>query len=74
LTAGLYKGQLPDEIARLEEAFELAVATEPLRKKLKDGSLTPAETESLNKADKAAAGIIHVDDFSVEELFPQKTA
>ncbi len=72
LTSGLYCGTGDDMVAQLEKAFALSVETEPLREKMKKGTLTVSEADILRHADKIASGVIGVDDFSAEELFPRK--
>jgi acyl-CoA dehydrogenase len=70
LTSGLYYGKENDAVAQLEKAFDLCAEAEPLRGKMKKGTLTTSEAAIVKSADQAAAGVIAVDDFSTEELFP----
>jgi acyl-CoA dehydrogenase len=76
LTAGLYSGKT-GAVADLEKALDSVTATDPSREKLKNaktdietalknGILTPLEAEALEKADRAVANIIAVDDFYIE--------
>jgi acyl-CoA dehydrogenase len=80
LTAGIFHGIGTDAIARLERAFDLRVATEALRDRLRRANvrdieraraqniINDAETAALRAAAEAVAAAIAVDDFSAEEL------
>ncbi|MEJ8571073.1 acyl-CoA dehydrogenase [Microbaculum marinum] len=79
LTAGLYLGGEGDSIHALERAFALVVETEPIRRKLRDARIDPAdpkaktlitadETRRLAEAKAAVDEVIEVDDFPADEL------
>jgi acyl-CoA dehydrogenase len=71
-----------DAIGKLERAFRLVIAADPLRKKLKQaqikdwdvakqhGLITEAEVAQLQAAKHAVDEVIAVDDFAPEELSP----
>lgn len=57
------------ECARLEKAFTLVAATEPLRQRLKKGAtLDQAEQQRLRDAESAVSCVIDVDDFDPDTL------
>ena len=78
---------LPDDdggVARVERAFALAAAAEPVRKRLRqarikdwrqaarDGLVSPAEAEQLDAAEQAARLACAVDDFEPGALEPRR--
>jgi acyl-CoA dehydrogenase len=82
LTEGVFLGTDDDGVARLERAFELVVACEPLRKKLKEAGIEDiaaaleedviddAEAVRLREREAAVRRVVMVDDFAPEELSP----
>jgi acyl-CoA dehydrogenase len=80
LTDGLFLGGDDDGVARLERAFGLVVATEPIRKKLREaeiediqtaldkGVISDLEAARLREREAAVHQVIMVDDFAPEEL------
>jgi hypothetical protein len=80
VTADIFRCPGNDGVARLERAFALVVATQPLRDRLHrahirdigearaQGLITEAEAEKLRAAADAVAAAIAVDDFAPEEL------
>jgi acyl-CoA dehydrogenase len=80
LTAGIFHGIGNDALARLERAFELRVATEALRDRLRQAKvrdiekaraqniINDAEAATLRASAEAVAAAIAVDDFAPEEL------
>ncbi|WP_425992173.1 acyl-CoA dehydrogenase [Afipia sp. DC4300-2b1] len=82
LTAGLYHGNDDGPLARLERAFLLVTANEPIEKKMhaakirdwseavKKGVITADEGAKLKAAHDAVALVIEVDDFAPEALSP----
>ena len=80
LTDGLFLGGDDDGVARLERAFELVVAAEPIRKKLREaeiedvdmglekGVISAFEAARLREREAAVHQVIMVDDFAPEEL------
>ena len=82
LTEGLFLGVADDGVQRLERAFDLVVACEPLRRKLNEagdgdietalqrGVIDDAEAARLRERDAAVHRVIMVDDFAPEELSP----
>ena len=85
LTADIFHGQGDDGLARLERAFTLTVATQPLRDRLRKaqvrdvaaararGLIDDAEAGRLRAAEQAVASAVAVDDFAPEEL-PRRAA
>ncbi len=85
IVPGIFLGNEGDGIARLEHAFRLVHETETLRKKvrgagvknakiaLEKNAITAEEFRLLEEADRAVAGVIEVDDFAPEEMFPHKS-
>jgi acyl-CoA dehydrogenase len=83
LTVGIFHGAADDTIVRLERAFDLRVATEPLRDRLRkahvrdvakarqQGLINEAEASELSAAAEAVAAAVAVDDFAPEELSPR---
>lgn len=69
-----------DPLGRLERAFALATAVQPLldrlrregvpdwRDALRGGALTPEQAAEIEAAEAAVAGVLAVDDFAPEEL------
>ena len=72
LTSNLFPGQGNDGIARLERAFDLEAEAAPFREKMKTGALAAAEEQIVQNADRAAADVIAVDDFSAEDLLREE--
>jgi acyl-CoA dehydrogenase len=82
LTADIFHGRGDDGLARLERAFALTVATQPLRDRLHRahisgsdaalgrGLINAAEAAQLRAAVAAVAAAVAVDDFAPEELSP----
>lgn len=82
LTSGLYLGDDDGGIARLERAFKLVTAAEPIQKKMHDarvrdyklarekGVITDAEAKQMEAVADAVSKAIDVDDFAPEELIP----
>jgi acyl-CoA dehydrogenase len=80
LTAGIFHGFGDDALARLERAFELRVATEPLRDRLRHANvrdiekaraqniINDAEAATLRAAAETVAAAVAVDDFAPEEV------
>ena len=84
LTGDIFHGIGSDGLARLERAFELRVATEPLRDRLRQANvrdiekaraqniINDTEAATLRAAAQAVAAAVAVDDFAPEELSRQK--
>jgi acyl-CoA dehydrogenase len=84
LTVEIFHGTGDDPIVRLERAFGLRVATEPLRDRLRQarvrdiakarqqGLINDAELGELTAAAEAIAAAVEVDDFAPEELSPRR--
>lgn len=82
LTSGLYLGDDDGGIARLERAFKLVTAAEPIQKKMHDarvrdwkaarekGVITDAEAKQMEAVADAVSKAVDVDDFKPEELIP----
>jgi acyl-CoA dehydrogenase len=82
LTADIFHGRGDDGLARLERAFALSVAAQPLRDRLhrghiadpgearRQGLINDAEAAQLRAAAEAVAAAIAVDDFAAAELSP----
>jgi acyl-CoA dehydrogenase len=80
LTTDIFHGIGDDALARLERAFALTIAIQPVRDRLRkarvddpataraQGLISEAEAASLVVAHKAVAAAIAVDDFAPEEL------
>jgi acyl-CoA dehydrogenase len=80
LTADIFHGLGDDGLARLERAFELTVATQPLRERLRkarlddidearrQGLIDASEAAQLHAAAQAVAAAVAVDDFAPEAL------
>jgi acyl-CoA dehydrogenase len=80
LTAGIFHGTGGNGLDRLERAFELRIATEPLRERLRQAKvrdiekarqqhiINDGEAAALHAAAQAVADAVAVDDFSPEEL------
>jgi acyl-CoA dehydrogenase len=83
LTVDIFHGTGDDGLARLERAFELTVAVQPLRDRLhkahvrdiakarQQGLINDAEAAQLDAAADAVAAAVAVDDFAPEELSPR---
>jgi acyl-CoA dehydrogenase len=86
LTVDIFHPLGDDGRARLNRAFDLAVATQPLRDRLhrahmtsvdqarRQGLINDSELAQLNTAAQAVALAVAVDDFAPEELLPQRAA
>lgn len=84
LTSGLYHAGANDDgpLARLERAFLLVTANEPIEKKMRAahirdwqeaasrGIITAGDVEAIKTAHEAVAKVIEVDDFAPEALSP----
>jgi acyl-CoA dehydrogenase len=82
LTADIFHGRGDDGLARLERAFALTVAAQPLGDRLhrahisdpdqarRQGLINDAEAAQLRAAAEAVAAAVAVDDFAPEELSP----
>jgi acyl-CoA dehydrogenase len=80
VTVGLYHPTDDGPVARLDRAFKLAVAAQPLRDRMRkahvrdvetaraQGLINESEAAQLAALAKAVADVINVDDFSPEEL------
>jgi acyl-CoA dehydrogenase len=80
VTVGLYHPTDDGPIARLDRAFKLAVAAQPIRDRLRkahvhdpetaraQGLINESEAAQLAALAKAVADVINVDDFAPEEL------
>jgi acyl-CoA dehydrogenase len=83
LTVDIFHGTGDDGLARLERAYELTLAAQPLRDRLhkarvrdidearKQGLINGAEAAQLHAAAEAVAAAVAVDDFAPEELSPR---
>src|SRR5262249_48885626 len=86
LTVDIFHGIGDEGLARLERAFALTVATQPLRDRLQkahirdveaarqQGLITDAEANELRAAADAVAAAVAVDDFAPEALAPRQAA
>jgi acyl-CoA dehydrogenase len=86
LTVDIFHGLGDEGLARLERAFALTVAAQPLRDRLhkahardvekarREGLITEAEAQQLRAAADAVAAAIAVDDFAPEALSPRQSA
>ncbi len=84
LTVDIFHAPGDDGRARLDRAFELTVAAQPLRDRLhrahitnvdqarRQGLINDSELAQLNAAAQAVALAVAVDDFAPEELLPQR--
>ena len=84
LLVDLFPGIGDDGIARLERAFALVTAAEPLRERLRrarvrdidqakrQALINDAEAAQLHAAAEAVAAAVAVDDFAPEELSPRR--
>jgi acyl-CoA dehydrogenase len=84
LTVDIFHGTGDDGLARLERAFQLTIATQPLRERLhkahvrdidkgrQQGLINDAEAGELAAAAAAVAAAVAVDDFAAEELSPRR--
>jgi acyl-CoA dehydrogenase len=83
LTVGLFKARHSEGVALLDRAFQLTVAVQPLRDRMRSAHvhdiataegqrvIASDEAAQLNAAARAAAAVIAVDDFAPEELSPR---
>jgi len=86
LTVDIFHGIGDEGLARLERAFALTVAAQPLRDRLhkahvrdvetarREGLITDAEANELRAAADAVAAAVAVDDFAPEALAPRQSA
>ena len=86
LTVDIFHGLGDEGLARLERAFALTVAAQPLRDRLHkahirdvekarlEGLITEAEAQQLRAAADAVAAAIAVDDFAPEAISPRQAA
>src|SRR5262249_61485372 len=86
LTVDIFHGTGDEGLARLERAFALTVATQPLRERLhtahirdveaarQEGLINEAEAQQLRAAADAVAAAVAVDDFAPEALSPPPAA
>jgi acyl-CoA dehydrogenase len=88
LTVDIFHGLGDNGLERLERAFELVVATQPLRDRMhkaqlrhdghdvekarQQGLINEAEAAQLSAAAQAVAAAVAVDDFAAEELSPRR--
>jgi acyl-CoA dehydrogenase len=84
LTADIFHGTGGNGLARLERAFELTIATEPLHDRLHQANvrdidearqqnvINDVEAAALHAAAQAVAAAVAVDDFAPEELSPRR--
>jgi acyl-CoA dehydrogenase len=84
LTVGIFHGEGDDGLARLDRAFEHAVATQLLHERLRkahvrdidkarqQGLINDAEASQLRAAAAAVAAAVAVDDFPADELSPRR--
>jgi acyl-CoA dehydrogenase len=79
LTTGIYRPTDDSGVARLNRAFKMVVAAQPLRDKLRKAHVSVAEALAqglinedekvqLDRLAKAVSDVINVDDFAAEEL------
>src|SRR5215831_7975841 len=85
LTVDIFHGIGNDALARLERAFELTIASEPLRERMhkahvrdidearKRGLINEAEAAQLRATAEAVAAAVAVDDFAADELAPRQS-
>jgi acyl-CoA dehydrogenase len=85
ITAGLYHSHDDQGLARLDLAFKLVVAIQPVRDRMRharvrdpaqalaSGLITENEKAQLDAVAKAVLDVVNVDDFSKEELTGVKT-
>src|SRR5215813_2808173 len=86
LTVDIFHGSGDEGLARLERAFALTVAAQPIRERLhkahirdvdkarQEGLITDAEANELRAAADAVAAAVAVDDFAPEALSPRQSA
>jgi len=86
LTVDIFHGIGDEGLARLERAFALTVAAQPLRDRLhgahardaerarQEGLINEAEAQQLRAAADAVAAAIAVDDFAPEAIAPRQAA
>jgi acyl-CoA dehydrogenase len=86
LTVDIFHGLGDEGLARLERAFALTVAAQPLRDRLhkahirdvekarQEGLITEAEAGELRAAADAVAAAVAVDDFAPEAISPRQAA
>jgi acyl-CoA dehydrogenase len=86
LTVDIFHGIGDEGLARLERAFALVVAAQPLRDRLHgahardvekarlEGLISDAEAQQLRAAADAVAAAVAVDDFAPEALSPRQSA
>jgi acyl-CoA dehydrogenase len=86
LTVDIYHGADDGGVARLDRAFALISAVQPLRDRLRQahvhdiaeaqrrGLINDAEADQLKAVQLAVAAVIAVDDFAAEEISPHRAA
>jgi acyl-CoA dehydrogenase len=86
LTTGLFKARGSEGLALLDRAFQLAIAVQPLRDRMRSAHvhdipmaerqrvITSDEAAQLTAAANAVAAVIAVDDFAPEELSPHQAS
>jgi hypothetical protein len=86
LTVDIFHGIGDEGLARLERAFALTVAAQPLRDRLHkahirdvekarlEGLINDAEAQQLRAAADAVAAAVAVDDFAPEAISPRQAA
>ena len=84
LTVDIFHGTGDDGLARLERAYDLTIATQPLRDRLHKAHvhdiekarqqklINDTEASELHAAAEAVAAAVAVDDFAAEELSPRR--
>jgi len=81
LTANIYRGRNDDAVLKLETAFQLAIATQPIQDRLRKArikdwrtsdkiALSEDDKAQLAATERAVAAVIAVDDFAAEDLLP----
>src|SRR5262249_37454394 len=86
LTVDIFHGTGDEGLARLERAFALTVAAQPLRDRMhkahvrdfdkarQEGLITEAEANEVRAAADAVAAAVAVDDFAPEAISPHQAA
>jgi acyl-CoA dehydrogenase len=86
LTVDIFHGIGDDGLARLEHAFELTIAAQPLRERLRkvrvhdvdaarrQGLITETEAAQLNATAQAVEAAVAVDDFAPDEISPRRAS
>jgi acyl-CoA dehydrogenase len=86
LTVDVYRGSDDGGVARLDRAFALISAVQPLRDRLRQahvhdvaearrrGLIDDAEADQLKAVQLATAAVVAVDDFAADEISPRRAA